>query len=162
MKVSQYVKGKELLKFHQVQSQKPSSAMMKLALMRTATRIVLSTGQWPNRQCKGYFTKKESDGVLIQMTWLPQSPYLNPNWDGLGWVGPQREGKAANKCSSYVGSPSKLLEKHSRWSWLRECQECAKLSSRQKVAIWRITNIKCCLICLTLFWLLHDSICVIS
>ena len=36
MKVSQYVKHKELLKFLQVQAQKPS-AMMKLALMRTAT-----------------------------------------------------------------------------------------------------------------------------
>ena len=37
MKVSQYGTFQELLKFIQVQSQKPSSAMMKLALMRTAT-----------------------------------------------------------------------------------------------------------------------------
>ena len=36
------------------------------------------------------------------------------------------------------------------WSWLRECQECAKLPSRKTVAT------------LTLFWLLHDYICVIS
>ena len=57
-----------------------------------------------------------------------------PNWDGLGWVGPQSEGKAANKCSACVETPLRLLEKHSRWSWLRECQECAKLSSRQRVA----------------------------
>ena len=28
--------------------------------------------------CKGYLTKKESDGVLHQMTWPPQSPDLNP------------------------------------------------------------------------------------
>ncbi|KAK5615421.1 hypothetical protein CRENBAI_001263 [Crenichthys baileyi] len=28
--------------------------------------------------CKGYLTKKESDGVLRQMTWPPQSPDLNP------------------------------------------------------------------------------------
>ncbi|KAI5629525.1 hypothetical protein C0J50_7917 [Silurus asotus] len=27
---------------------------------------------------KGYLTKKESDGVLRQMTWPPQSPDLNP------------------------------------------------------------------------------------
>jgi hypothetical protein len=27
-----------------------------------------------------------------------------------------------------VGTPSTLLERHSRWSWLRECQECAKQS----------------------------------
>ena len=37
MKVSQYGQFQELWKFLQVQSQKPSSAMMKLALMRTAT-----------------------------------------------------------------------------------------------------------------------------
>ena len=30
------------------------------------------------RLCKGYWTKKESDGVLHQMTWPPQSPDLNP------------------------------------------------------------------------------------
>ena len=37
MKISQYGTFQELLKFLQVQSQKPSSAMMKLALMRTIT-----------------------------------------------------------------------------------------------------------------------------
>ena len=35
----------------------------------------------------------------------------HPNWDGLWLVGPQSEGKAANKCSAYVGTPSRLLEK---------------------------------------------------
>ena len=29
------------------------------------------------RLCKVYFTKKESDGVLHEMTWPPQSPDLN-------------------------------------------------------------------------------------
>jgi hypothetical protein len=52
-------------------------------------------------------------------------PQPQPNWDGLGWVGPQNEGKADNKCSTYMGTPSRLLEMHSRWSWLKECQECA-------------------------------------
>ncbi|KAL7852392.1 hypothetical protein SRHO_G00181770 [Serrasalmus rhombeus] len=37
-----------------------------------------------SRLCKGYLTKKESDGVLRQMTWPPQSPDLNHNRDGLG------------------------------------------------------------------------------
>ena len=37
MKVSQSGNFQELLKFFQVQSQKPSSALTKLALMRTAT-----------------------------------------------------------------------------------------------------------------------------
>ncbi|XP_073529695.1 uncharacterized protein [Phyllobates terribilis] len=31
-----------------------------------------------SRLCKGYLTKRESDGVLRQMTWPPQSPDLNP------------------------------------------------------------------------------------
>ncbi|RXN27917.1 TE: Transposable element Tcb1 [Labeo rohita] len=31
-----------------------------------------------SRLCKGYLTKKESDGVLRQMIWPPQSPDLNP------------------------------------------------------------------------------------
>ncbi|CAJ0960164.1 unnamed protein product [Ranitomeya imitator] len=31
-----------------------------------------------SRLCKGYLTKKQSDGVLRQMTWPPQSPDLNP------------------------------------------------------------------------------------
>ncbi|XP_073493617.1 uncharacterized protein [Phyllobates terribilis] len=31
-----------------------------------------------SRLCKGYLTKKESDEVLRQMTWPPQSPDLNP------------------------------------------------------------------------------------
>ena len=104
--------------------------------------------QHTSRLCKGYLTNKESDGVLHKMTW-PQ-----PNWDGLGWVGPQSEGRAANKCSAYVGTPSRPLENHSRWSWLRECQEWAKLSSRQRVAT--LKNLK---YILSLFWLLHDSMC---
>ena len=33
--------------------------------------------QHTSRLCKGYFTKKESDGVLHQMTWPPQPPDLN-------------------------------------------------------------------------------------
>uniref|UniRef100_A0A3B3I9K8 Transposase Tc1-like domain-containing protein n=1 Tax=Oryzias latipes TaxID=8090 RepID=A0A3B3I9K8_ORYLA len=37
-----------------------------------------------SRLCKGYLTKKESDGVLHQMTWPPQSPKLNPIEMGLG------------------------------------------------------------------------------
>ena len=87
--------------------------------------------QHASRLWKDYLTEKESaasDDLASTITW-PQ-----PNLDGLGWVGLQSEGKAANKCLAYVGTPSRLLEKHSSWSWLRECQECAKLTSRIRVA----------------------------
>jgi hypothetical protein len=63
-------------------------------LLLVHTIICFSTGQWPkhtSRLCKGYLTKKESDGVLHQMTWphddlASQSPDLNPIemvWDEL-------------------------------------------------------------------------------
>jgi hypothetical protein len=70
--------------------------------------------QHTSRLCKSYFTKKESDGVLHQMTWPTQSPDLNQIkmvWDELDRRG---EGKAAYKFSAYVGTPTRLLEKDSR------------------------------------------------
>ena len=105
--------------------------------------------QWTLDWWKSVLWSDESK-VLHQITW-PQTIL-----DSLRWFGPQNEGKAANKCSAYVGTPSRLLEKHTRWSWLRECQECAKLSSRQRVAT--LKNLKYTLICL-LFCLLDDSMC---
>ena len=42
--------------------------------------------QHTSRLCKGYLTKKESDGVLRQMSWPPQSTDLNQIemvWDEL-------------------------------------------------------------------------------
>ena len=73
-------------------------------------------------------------------------------WDELG---PQREGKAVNKCSAYVGTPSRLLEKHSSWSWLREWQECEKLSSRQRVATSKNLKSQIYFDLFNIFWLLH-------
>ena len=100
------------------------------------TIICFSTGQWPNPPpgCVRAIWPRRVMKCCIKMTWLSTITRPQPNWDGLGWVGPQSEGKAANKCSAYVRTPSRLLEKHSRWSWLRECQECTKLSLRQRMA----------------------------
>ena len=82
--------------------------------------------QHTSRLCKGYLTKKESDGVLHQMTWPSISPDLNPSemtWDELDLRLKEKQPTSAQ----HVGTPSTLLEKHSLWSWLRECQECSKL-----------------------------------
>ena len=56
-----------------------------------------------SRLCKGYLTK-ESDGVLHQLTWPPQSPDLRP----IEMKSEGSEGTAANKCSSYLGTQSRL------------------------------------------------------
>lgn len=62
-----------------------------------------------SRLCKGYLTKKESDGVLCQTTCPPQSPDLNPIetvWDDR----PQTEGQRANNRSAPLGTPSTLFK----------------------------------------------------
>ena len=85
-----------------------------------------------SRLCKGYLTRKESNGVLHQMTCSPQSHNLNPI--DMIWNELDRRVKEKQPIEAYAETPSRLLEKHSRWIWLRECQECAKLSSSQRVA----------------------------
>jgi hypothetical protein len=73
-----------------------------------------------------------------------------PNWDGLGCVGPQGEGKAANKCSAYVRTPSRLLENHSKIMKLVEgMPRVCKAVIKTKVG--NLKNLKYILICLTLF-----------
>ena len=81
-----------------------------------------------SRPCGVHLTKKR-DGVLRQMSW----PSSKPRWDGLGWVGPQSE--SSQQVLSTFGNPYKTVGKPLKvltsWIWLRECQECAKLSSTQ-------------------------------
>ena len=59
-----------------------------------------------------------------------------------------------------------LIEMHSRWLSHEAGWENAKSVQSclygKGCLLWRISNIKYVLICLTLSWLLHDSICVIS
>jgi hypothetical protein len=67
--------------------------------------------QKTSRLCKGYLTNKESDGVLHQMTWSPQSPDLNSFkmvWNELDC---RVKEKAANKCSACEGTSFKTVGK---------------------------------------------------
>ncbi|XP_071996534.1 F-box/LRR-repeat protein 17 isoform X4 [Engystomops pustulosus] len=63
-----------------------------------------------SRLCTGYLTKKDSDGVLCQMTWPPQSPDLNPIM--MVWSELDRRVKA--KGPSIMGTHLILLEDHFR------------------------------------------------
>ena len=83
-------------------------------------------------------------------------------WFGMSWTAEWRKSSQQLLSVLCVETPSRLLKNHSRWSWLRECQECTKLSSRQRVATLKNLKYKIYTDCLTLFWLLRDSICVIS
>ena len=86
----------------------PGTAVMTLAL-RCSNLDRCDTQDWDRCATQEpYLTKKDSDGVLHQMTWPPQSPDLTPI--DLGWVGPQSEGKAVKKCSAYVGTPSRAFQ----------------------------------------------------
>ena len=100
-----------------------------------------------SRLCKGYLTKKESVGILHQKTWSPQSLDLNPIemvWNELTaeWR------KGSQQVLSIYGNSFKTVGKAfqvtTSWSWLRECQECAKLSSRQRVATSKNLKYKIC------------------
>ena len=90
--------------------------------------------QHTSRLCKGNFTKKESDGVLHQMTWPPQSPNLNP----IEMVWYELDCRVKEKLPTRAQHMRELLQ--DCWKSIpgeagfREYTECAKLSSRQRVA----------------------------
>ena len=73
---------------------------------------------------QGEWWSAASDDLVSTIT-QPQ-----PRWFGMSWTEEWR--KRSQQVLSIT--PSRLLLTHSRWSWWRECQECAKLSSRQRVA----------------------------
>jgi hypothetical protein len=80
MKVSQYGQFQELWKF-QVQSQKPSSAMMKLALMRTATGME----DTELRKCSPKDTNKKK-----RLAWAKKhKQWTLDRWKFVLWCGVQ-------------------------------------------------------------------------
>ena len=97
--------------------------------------VGLSTGQWPKNTppgCVRAIWPRRVMECCIRWPGLHNHLTLTQlRWFGMSWIAESR--KTADKCSAYMGTLSRLLEKHSSWSWLRECQECAKLSSRQRV-----------------------------
>ena len=71
--------------------------------------------QHTSRLCNGYLTKKESDGVLHQMIWPPQSPDLNQIemfWDELDRRVKEKQPTSAQHFKT-VGKPFqvKLVER---------------------------------------------------
>jgi hypothetical protein len=61
--------------------------------------------QHTSRLCKGYLSKKESDEVLHQMTWPPQSPDLAQlKWFVMSW-------KIRQQLLSVCGNSFKTAEK---------------------------------------------------
>ncbi len=97
------------------------------------TSSVFQQGSDPkhtSRLCKGYVTKKESDGVPCQMTWPPQSPNLNPVemvWDELDHKLTEKQPTSAQHLYSFetVGKPFQVTTSFIR---LRECHSICVLS----------------------------------
>ena len=115
-----------------------------------------STWQWPNTPpgCVRAIWPRKSDGVLHQMTTIPLT-LTKLRWFGMSWTTEWR--KSSQQVLNISGNSFKTVGNAFQVK-LVECQECTKLSSRQRVAT--LKNIKYILREM-LFWL-HDSICVIS
>ena len=113
--------------------------------------------QHTSRLCKGYFTK-ESDGVLHQVTWPPQSPDLNP----IEMVWDESDRRVEEKQPTSAQHMWELLQdcwKSIPGDYFMMPKVCkavikAKGSYFEKYKIY--------LDLFNTFLLLHDSICVIS
>ena len=80
-----------------------------------------------SRLCKGYLTKKESDGVLHQMTWPPQSPNLNPIemvWDVLESRVKEKQPKSAPHMWELLQDVWKSIPREAGWENSKSVQSC--------------------------------------
>ena len=79
---------------------------------------------------------------FVADTWYGQAVGMKrvcSRWDGLGWVGPQIEGKAANKCSS-CGNSFKMVGKAFQVKLVermpRVCKAVSKARNLKKKYFW--------------------------
>ena len=111
--------------------------------------------QHTSRLCKGYLTMKESDGVLHQMTWPPQSPDLNPIemvWDELNHRVKEKQPTSAQLMWELLQDCWKSIPGEAGWKNAKSIQSCHQGKGWQDWLLWRISK------CLfnTFFWLLHN------
>jgi hypothetical protein len=98
--------------YHRILQQYAIPSGLRLVGLSFVTwQLSFITWQWPNTPpgcVRAIWPRRRV------MEWCIR---LQPNWDGLGWVGLQDKGKAANKCSAYVGTPSRLKSIPGEGSW---------------------------------------------
>ena len=83
--------------------------------------------QHTSRLCKGYLTKKESDGVLHQMTWTPESPDLNPNdmvWNELDRRVKEKQPTSAQHLCELLQDCWKSIPGEAGWENTKSVQSC--------------------------------------
>ena len=104
-------------------------------------------------------TKKESDGVasddLVSTVTQPQ-----PNCFRMSWTAEWR--KSIQEVLSICGNSFKTVEKAFHMKLLERMPRVCKAVIKAKGGYFEESKIYSILICLILFWILHDSICVIS
>ena len=77
------------------------------------------------RLCQGYLTKKESDGVLLQITWPPQSPDLNPIemvWDESACVVKEKQPTSAQYMWELLQDCWKSIQGEAGWDNAKSVQ----------------------------------------
>ena len=88
------------------------------------------------------------------MTWPPQSPYLNPI--DMVWDEVVRRGKMLIICGNSIMTDGKTIQV----KLVERMPRVFKAVFKAKGGYFEESQIY--LICLTLYWLVHDSICVFS